>query len=792
MGAERQIYRFLSEQVFDRQPVAVQSFLLDSALLDELTPERCDTMLGRTDSLLQIEALLRHHVFIAEVKHGVLRYHPLFREFLQEHYRMLEPIRYRAMVRRLAEAYVGQSQWARAFDMYVAAGDLAGARQVVDAGGPGLIATGRLETLERWFAALPNEELSISLRCLKARMLLDRGRHHEAQIQAELAAAQAQPDEAPRVQLLQSQIARVAGRYEEALVLAQGVLSATDDQAQRATALRTMAICHHWSAQTAVAIDEIQEALAIERHRGDLHSVALLQYDLGVCYKAIGQLRVAEEYYSLADAYWAEIGNAGLRALSINNKGVVQHLAGRYREAHATLSTAIQYASDGLVPQYKATALASLGDVYSDLNLWQLAGAMYAEARQVGGTAYLMSYLDVAGLRLLVRQRQYAAAAQALQQLPEEGLQQHTVAVLLIRASIAAGLGRYGEAMQHAQRAAAAAKRAKAPLDLARAYLLQAQLAAMQEPIDVTLLQALLDSTAQTADQIGHDAFLVAEVHNWPALLRRASAIGWPRADDWRRRRDELQLTAQMIEHDDMRPVVTVQAFGADQIMVNGQVVDLGWLKAREVFYYLLAHPGGAATDALREAIWPDLDTEGSRGALKSAVFRLRAVLPRELIVLRGRQVYQIDREAAWIDYDVEQFLQLLDVRAPADDPEPLFEAFHRYQGEYLPWSESAWSRDLRMQLEQRYLNAMRHAATHAEQAGAYADALMLYQRILAIDTLDEAAHAGVMRCQIGLGNRAAAIEQYRVLSRVLHEELGLAPARASEAERLYIELLHA
>jgi two-component SAPR family response regulator len=73
-----------------------------------------------------------------------------------------------------------------------------------------------------------------------------------------------------------------------------------------------------------------------------------------------------------------------------------------------------------------------------------------------------------------------------------------------------------------------------------------------------------------------------------------------------------------------------------------------------------------------------------------------------------------------------------------------------------------------------------------------YADALNLYRRILAIDDLDEAAHAGVMRCQMLLGNRAAAIGQYQTLRRALDEELGLDVERTSEVEQLYRRILNA
>jgi DNA-binding SARP family transcriptional activator len=46
------------------------------------------------------------------------------------------------------------------------------------------------------------------------------------------------------------------------------------------------------------------------------------------------------------------------------------------------------------------------------------------------------------------------------------------------------------------------------------------------------------------------------------------------------------------------------------------------------------------------------------------------------------------------------------------------------------------------------------------------------------------------MRCHVALGNRAAAINQYHALRRILNEELGLDPLPSSEIEILYHQLL--
>ena len=135
-----------------------------------------------------------------------------------------------------------------------------------------------------------------------------------------------------------------------------------------------------------------------------------------------------------------------------------------------------------------------------------------------------------------------------------------------------------------------------------------------------------------------------------------------------------------------------------------------------------------------------------SRDALRSAIYHLRTVLPHDLIALHGRQVYRINRDHLRVDYDVERFLN--GVEAGAGNPELLLEELDLYRGLYLSFTDSHWCVALRTQLERRYMHALHRAAAYHEEEHAHADALLLYQRILAVDTLDEAAHAGVMRCQ--------------------------------------------
>lgn len=784
-GAERQIYRFLAEQVLDQQPAALRAFMVESSLLDELVADRCNVLLGRDDSLAMIEAVVRCRNFILEISPGTFRYHQLFREFLQDHFRASDPAHFWATARRIAEHYSREKRWAQAFDAYLLANDTSGACETLRLGGEETYTLGRLETLERWFSLLPLETLDAPLIALKARVALNRGQIHEADTLADLAQQRMLPSETTVVWLLRAQIERIAGRYELAIEYGKRALSGASDPARQATALYVLAISELRAGNAERAIELLRQALTIEQQRGDLYAVALIQQDLGVCYHEAGQLAAAAEGYSRADAYWSISGNIGRRALTLNSRGLAEHFSGKYREAYSTFSQALHYAQESGAALHQAAVLASLGDLYSDLGLYDQAHEVYNEASQAGGTAYIMSYLEVANIRLLVRQRRYEVADASIAHLVPATAGQHESTIARMRARIALSAANRAEATTFAQQAIAAAGN-KASADLALAYLTQAHVKTYDpaEPVDVI---AALQQACAIAERLGSDAFLIADAATMPGLLSYAQTVGWPASIVWRDHQQGLHLLGQMLSSNDARPLLTVRSLGSEQIMVNGQAVEIGWARAREVLYYLLARPAGAGIDALRDAIWPDLTAEQSRGALKTAVYQLRKALPSDMIILQGRQTYHLDRGRVRIDYDVDRFFEL----TSEADPERLREAIDLYQGPFLPSSENAWSAGLRAFLEQSYLSAILRAAGLLERGGAFNDALALYRRLLVTDPLNEAAHGAIMRCQIALNNRAAAIEQYHILRRALNAELGLDLASTSEAEQLYQQILN-
>ncbi|WP_271407803.1 helix-turn-helix transcriptional regulator [Pseudomonas sp. Q1-7] len=84
-GSERNIADYLTEDVLDSLPQALQQFLDQTSVLDEFCADLCNALTGRRDGLDMLMRLQREQLFVIPLdEQGEwFRYHHLFAEFLQ-------------------------------------------------------------------------------------------------------------------------------------------------------------------------------------------------------------------------------------------------------------------------------------------------------------------------------------------------------------------------------------------------------------------------------------------------------------------------------------------------------------------------------------------------------------------------------------------------------------------------------------------------------------------------------------------------------------------------------------
>ena len=178
-GDDRHIADYLRDEVLSRVPGEVQTFLLETALLDRLTAPLCEAVTGRAGAQELLEEVERRNLFLVPLDHRRrwYRYHHLFAEWL----RLRPPPGLQERHRRAASWYEAQQLPGDALPHHIAAGDVDLAADLVERERWVLVGQARQATLREWVALLPADVLGArpALATAAAWVAYDQGRWDE-------------------------------------------------------------------------------------------------------------------------------------------------------------------------------------------------------------------------------------------------------------------------------------------------------------------------------------------------------------------------------------------------------------------------------------------------------------------------------------------------------------------------------------------------------------------------------------------------------------------------------------
>ncbi|WP_245743435.1 LuxR C-terminal-related transcriptional regulator [Geodermatophilus poikilotrophus] len=162
-GDDRYIVDYLVEEVLQRQPERVRSFLLQTSILSRLSGPLCDAVTGRHDGRQTLEALDRANLFLIPLddRRRWYRYHHLFADVLQAHLLDEQPDAVAGLHRRAADWHETTGERAEAVHHALAGGDPARAAELIELLLPTLQQGRQEATVRRWLAALPTEVLRV-------------------------------------------------------------------------------------------------------------------------------------------------------------------------------------------------------------------------------------------------------------------------------------------------------------------------------------------------------------------------------------------------------------------------------------------------------------------------------------------------------------------------------------------------------------------------------------------------------------------------------------------------------
>src|ERR671912_333514 len=157
-GDNRYVVDYLVEEVLQRQPERVRSFLLQTSILERLSGPLCDAVTGQEGSNALLEALERENLFVVPLddRRHWFRYHHLFADVLRARLMEEQPDRAPTLHRRASEWYERNGSPTDAIRHALAAEDFERAAGLVELAALEMLGSSQ-ETLYRWLMALPDE-----------------------------------------------------------------------------------------------------------------------------------------------------------------------------------------------------------------------------------------------------------------------------------------------------------------------------------------------------------------------------------------------------------------------------------------------------------------------------------------------------------------------------------------------------------------------------------------------------------------------------------------------------------
>ena len=158
-GSHRYVLDYLIEEVLEQQPCSVQSFLLQTAILDRMTGTLCDALTGQDDGQETLEMLERANLFIVSLdeERRWYRYHHLFADLLRQQLRQSRPEQLPTLHRKASEWYEQNGFVDKAIEHALRANHFERAAHLIEEHVDALWGRGEHTSLQNWLIKLPSE-----------------------------------------------------------------------------------------------------------------------------------------------------------------------------------------------------------------------------------------------------------------------------------------------------------------------------------------------------------------------------------------------------------------------------------------------------------------------------------------------------------------------------------------------------------------------------------------------------------------------------------------------------------
>ena len=426
-------FAYLGRQVLDQQPEPVREFLMRTSLPEEFNSEFCEFVLGPLYSKPQnwfnfMSYIFEKNLFVLPLGDDGrwLRYHPLFREFLQTRFREERPNEVQPILERMVSAYEKAGEWERAYFTCKQLNDSGALAGVIERSGTAMLQTA-LVTLEGWINSLPpaysrNKPGLISLRGMIAAM---KGNLEEASQLLDAAVSVYRKDNdifgLTLALTRRAHTLRLQAKYDESLKDVDKALELAESahalQALYAEALRIKGLNLYRLGQARSAVQVLEHSLSLFIELKETGSIPMLLGETAMAHATIGNVDSAKKLYQDALKIWRAEKNLFSQASTLNNLAVLYHQLGEYEYALEAYEDGLSCARNSHNQHAEALLLTGLGDLYCEIEDFEAASQAYEHAGAiVGGPSgfFISNYLTLARANLALLQDDVQTASQIL------------------------------------------------------------------------------------------------------------------------------------------------------------------------------------------------------------------------------------------------------------------------------------------------------------------------------------------------------------------------------------------
>ncbi len=309
-GSHRFVLDYLTDEVFVRQTESIQSFLMQTSILERLNASLCNALTRRADSQAMLEELERNNLFLTALddERHWYRYHHLFADVLRHRLTEKSPTAVVELHLRASEWFENEMLVAEAVNHALAAHDWERAARLMEQVSEALRQRGEIATLTNWIQALPESvRRTHPALCLTyARALVDVARFADAETFVTEAEQWLQSNAVNvdslrgKALALRAQFAiAMRGELMQAIELAQRAeqLLAPNDVSWRIWVSLILAGALRFTSNWLKANETFQEAATLSESAGDYANALFALSSRGEVLEAKGQLRQAVQQF---------------------------------------------------------------------------------------------------------------------------------------------------------------------------------------------------------------------------------------------------------------------------------------------------------------------------------------------------------------------------------------------------------------------------------------------------------------------------------------------------------------